>query len=112
MRKSSHWREGILIGVLLLSALWLGSRIWNLGSKAELAWSQAHDTKAEYQSLEERKSSLQANLASLQTPRGEDQAIRQAFGVARPGEEVIVVLPPATTTATTTPPWWDVWSWF
>ena len=112
MRKGGYWREGILIGVLVLSAFWLGSLIWNLGSKAELAWSQAHNTKAEYEQLEARKATLQANLSTLQTPRGQDAAIREAFGVARPGEEVIVVVPPASTTATTTKPWWDVFSWF
>jgi cell division protein FtsB len=113
MRKGANWREGILIGVLILSALWLGSLIWNLAGKSELAWQQAHDTKTEYAQLEARKATLQSDLNALQTPRGQDAAIREAFGVARPGEEVIVVVPPATTTATTSPTWWQEFTgWF
>ena len=63
--------------------------------------------------LEERKTSLEANLAALETARGKDAAIRTAFGVARPGEEIIVVVPPSP--ATTTPPlsWWQkILGWF
>jgi cell division protein FtsB len=108
-----EWRRGLAVGVLALTALWLGSRIWSLAGKAELAWRQAHDTEAEYEALETRQAALAANLAALETPRGRDAAMREAFGVARPGEEVIVVVPPATTSATATPPWWRrVFNWF
>jgi cell division protein FtsB len=112
MRKGANWREGILIGVLALSALWLGTLIWNLAGKSELAWQQAHDTKIEYQQLEARRATLQGDLDALSTPLGQDAAIREAFGVARPGEEVIVVVPPATTTATSSPGLWqDLFGW-
>ena len=112
MRKGASWREGVVIGLLALLALWLGTLIWSLASKAHLAWQQAHDTKTEYAALEARKADLSASLTALQTPRGQDAAIREAFGVARPGEEVIIVVPPASSTATTTPSWWqDLFGW-
>jgi cell division protein FtsB len=112
MRRRIDWRQVLISVALAASALWLGSLIWNLGSKAQLAWQQAHDTKSEYQQLEARKATLQANLDALQTPRGQDAAVREAFGVARPGEEVIVVVPPVATSTPVKPPWWDVWAWF
>lgn len=113
MKRRTDWRQVLLTIGLVLLAIYLGSRIWNLGSKASLAWHQAHDTKSEYEALEARKSALEANLAALATPRGQDAAVREAFGVAKPGEEVIVVVPPATTSATTTRSWWGtVKSWF
>ncbi len=106
-------REGIIIGVLLLAVLWLLSLIWGLVGKAQLAISQAHDTESQYQALEKRKATLEASLSSLETARGQDAAIRTAFGVARPGEEVIVVVPPADQASTSTPSWWQrLWSWF
>jgi hypothetical protein len=75
--------------------------------------SEAQEAKWQYQALEERKATLEANLAALATARGKDAAIRTTFGVARPGEEVIVVVPPATATATATPSWWQkIFSWF
>ena len=113
MRRRIDWKKGIAIGVLSLTAFWLGSLIVNLAGKAHLAWQEAHGTQAQYEALETRKTELAANLAALQTPRGQDAAIRQAFGVARPGEEVIIVVPPASTTATTTPSLWrQILNWF
>lgn len=106
-------RQGITIGVLLLASLWLASLIWGLFGKARIAVSEAQEAKLQYETLEERRTVLEANLAALGTARGQDAAIRTAFGVARPGEEVIVVVPPATATPTTTPSWWErIVSWF
>jgi cell division protein FtsB len=110
--RAKEMQQGMTIGLLLLVAFWLGSSIWGLVEKAQIAVSQANETKAEYQSLQERKTTLEANLAAINTPEGQDAAIRLAFGVARPGEEVIVVVPPAPA-ATTTPSWWQrVLGWF
>lgn len=111
--RAKEWRRGVLIGFLLLVIFWLVSLIWGLAEKAHIAVSQANDAKRQYQSLEERKAQIEDNLAVLSTARGQEAAIRTAFGVARPGEEVIVVVPP--TPATTTPPlsWWQkLFSWF
>ena len=111
--RAKQWQRGVIIGVLLLAAFWLVSLIWGLAGKASIAVSQANDAKGQYQALEKRKVALEANVAALATPLGQDAAIRTSFGVARPGEEVIVVVPP--TVATTTPPlsWWQiVLSWF
>lgn len=56
---------------------------------------------------------LEANLAALRSERGQDAAIRTAFGVARPGEEVIVVVPPEMKAPTTTQTWWQkILDWF
>lgn len=105
--RAKQWRQGILIGILLIVAFWLATSIWGLADKAHIAVSQAGEAKWQYQALEERKAVLEANLAALATERGKDAAIRTSFGVARPGEEVIVVVPPVATTATTTEPWWQ-----
>ncbi|MFA6414577.1 MAG: hypothetical protein WC217_03650 [Candidatus Paceibacterota bacterium] len=111
--RAKQWRKGVLIGILLLVIFWLASSIWSLAGKAHIAVSQAQEVKWQYDELEKRKVALEANLAALATPRGKEAAIRTAFGVAKPGEEVIVVVPPAP--ASTTPPqsWWQkILSWF
>jgi len=103
----------MILGVLLVVAFWLTTSIWSLADKALIAVTQARESRAEYESLEARRAVLEANLAALATPRGKDAAIRTAFGVARPGEEVIVVVPPATTTPVPELSWWDkVLNWF
>ena len=111
--RGKQWRQGLTVGILLLVAFWLGSLIWGLVGKAEIAISQAHDTRAQYDELEARKLKLESNLATLATPLGRDAAIRTAFGVAKPGEEVIVVVPPQTASTTPSLPWWRrVLDWF
>lgn len=111
--RARQLRQGIIIGALLLFAFWLLSLIWGLAGKAQVAINEAHNVQRQYQEIEKRKASLEANLSALKTERGQDSAIRTTFGVARPGEEVIVVVPP--TPATTTPElsWWQkVFNWF
>ena len=111
--RAKEWQQGILIGILLLVAFWLVSLIWGLAGKTHIAVSQANDARQQYQALDARRASLEANLAALATSRGQDAAIRTAFGVARPGEEVIVVVPPTAATATPSLTWWQkILSWF
>lgn len=111
--RAKELRQGVLIGVLLLVAFWLISLLWSLAGKAQIAITQANAAQRQYTALEKRKTELEASVQELSTQRGQSAAIRTAFGVARPGEEVIVVVPPASTTPTVVPPWWvRVWRWF
>ena len=106
-------RNGLLIGILMLVAFWLASLIWGLAGKAQVAVDEAGKARRRYQALENRKEALEADLAALETARGKDAAIRIAFGVARPGEEVIVVVPSETATSTQELSWWrKILSWF
>ena len=112
MRKE-QWQQGILISILLLVTFWLLSLIVGLVGKAQIAVGEAHNAQRQYQALEERKAVLEGNLAALASQRGQDAAIRTAFGVARPGEEVIVVVPSDSKVPTTTPSWWQrLLDWF
>ena len=111
--RTKEWKKGVIAGFLMLVAFWLGSLIWGLAGKAQIAITQANEVKRQYAMIEARKATLEANLATLRTEHGRDAAIRTSFGVARPGEEVIVVVPPAATTPTATPSWWQrVLNWF
>jgi hypothetical protein len=111
--RANQWRRVLVVCGLLVVALGLVSLIVGLAGKMHIAITEAHNVQQQYQQLEARKATLQANLDAISTERGQDTAIRTAFGVARPGEEVIVVLPPQL--ATTTPPvaWWqEILNWF
>ena len=111
--RAKQVRQGILIGITILVALWLLSLIWGLMGKAQIAVSEARNAERQYQAFEERKQMLEANLSALATDRGRDAVIRTTFGVARPGEEVIVVVPPAVASPTTTLSWWQkILNWF
>ena len=111
--RGRHMQQGFLMAGLLLTSFWLISLIWGLVGKARIAVGEAHDAQREYKTLEASRDKLQKNLDALATPLGQDAAIRTAFGVARPGEEVIVLLPPATATTTPESSWWQkVVDWF
>jgi cell division protein FtsB len=107
-------KQGVLVAFLVLVALWLATLVWGLAHKAKIAWQAAQETKAEYAELQGRQAALTATISSLKTPRGQEAAIRQAFGVAKPGEEVIIVVPPKEATTTPPPPglWERLWGWF
>ena len=107
------WYRGFLIGLLIVLIVWVSSLIFGLVGKARLAVSEKNDIERQYQSLQVRKAALREDLSMLATARGRDMAIRTAFGVARPGEEVIVVVPPIAEAPTSTPSWWErVLGWF
>jgi len=111
--RAKQLQQGVFLGVLLLAIFWLISLIWGLVGKAQVAVREARDAQAQHEELLGRRSVLEANLAALETERGKDGAIRTAFGVARPGEDVIVVVPPVATTSTPELSWWQkVLNWF
>lgn len=86
-------REYVIAAALALLIVWLVSLIFGIVRKEELARKTVAETKLELAELEEREATLQANLAELATDRGQEASLRQTFGVARPGEEVIIVVP-------------------
>jgi len=111
--RAKQLRRGFVIGGLLLAAFWLASLIFGLSGKAHIAVSQAREGEWQYRELEARRIALEADIAALATARGKDAAIRTAFGVARPGEEVIVVVPPVAATSTAPLSWWQrLLDWF
>ncbi len=108
-----EWRQGLWIGLLLVVAGWLVYLIWGLSGKVAIALEQEREVRAQYAALEERRKALEVDLMVLATERGQDAAIRESFGVAKSGEEVIVLVPPTTATATPSLPWWKrLFSWF
>ncbi len=98
--------EYVVAGLLALALLWLLWLVWGIARKEEIARHAAEDSKAQLAILEERQKVLDANLAELNTPRGQEATLRQTYGVAKPGEEVIIVVPPKEATSTPPAPWW------
>lgn len=106
-------RQGLTLGVLALVAVWLSVAIWGLVGKARIAMSEAREVEQQYAAIQARKEALQTSVDALSTDFGRDAAIRTAFGVARPGEEVIVVVPLKEATTTPEPTLWQrVLNWF
>lgn len=104
--KAARVREYIIAGLLALLIVWLLVLIVGIFRKEEIARRTAHETSAQLAILREREASLTESMAELKTPRGHEATLRETYGVARPGEEVIIVVPPKEATTTLPVPWW------
>ena len=62
--------------------------------KEEIARHAVNETRQELASLTVREKTLQKNIEDLNTARGQEASIRETYGVARAGEEVIIVVEP------------------
>jgi cell division protein FtsB len=108
------YKDIAVTGLLVLGIVWFGFLTWGIFAKEERARHDVADARGQLASLEEREATLQADLDELNTSRGQEAALRDTLGVAKPGENVIIVVPPAAaTSSTTTRPWWRaVLDWF
>lgn len=92
--KKATSRELLIIAGLGLLIIWLIFLVISIAKKERIARNTAYDTKGQLAVLEERKNTLSQNIDELNTDRGQEAALRQTYGVARPGEDVIIVVPP------------------
>jgi cell division protein FtsB len=88
---------------VFLSLLW---GVIGLIGKEERARMAAKEAEADLTSLSEREAKLAASIAELSTERGQEASLREAYGVARPGEEVIIVVSPGEGEKLGELPWW------
>jgi len=99
-------REYLIAGALALAIVWLLFLILGIYRKEEVARHAAAETQEQLRTLKEREDTLRGNLEELGTERGHEATLRETYGVARPGEEVIIVVPPKEATSTPKLPWW------
>lgn len=89
--------------VLFTICFAVGKGAWNMYGTMSRAKAEASETRHRYDELVQRKEDVQASLHNLGTEYGTEAALRERFGVARPGEIVILLTdieaaPAATTT--------------
>lgn len=102
-RPPREYAIGAVLLLVFFSLLW---GVIGLIGKEERARLAAKEAKAELASLSEREAKLTASLAELSTARGQEASLRETYGVARPGEEVIIVVAPGEGEALGELPWW------
>jgi hypothetical protein len=111
--RAKQVKQVVIVVASLAVAAWLACLIWELSGKARIAISEEREARRQLAALENRKATLEATLEELQTERGQDGAIRTAFGVAKAGEELIVVIPPEEPPEPPPKSWWRRWfGWF
>lgn len=111
-RKRRPPRDYVIAGILILVLAWLLFLFWGILRKEEVARTTAEDTKRELAALSAREETLKQNIADLHTERGQEASIRETYGVAKPGEEVIIVVPAEQGETVPKDSWWKVFlSW-
>jgi len=65
---------------------------WEVFKKANLARTLKNSAEYELSELEEQQGRLESNIERLGTDWGIEQEVREKFGVAKEGEEVVVIV--------------------
>lgn len=108
-RRAPDYKQIALAVFLVILLSWLLYMVWDIYEKEERARYAAEDAKSELAALSEREATLSANLSDLSTERGREASLRETYGVARPGEEVIIVVAPEGGQELGELPWWRKW---
>ena len=74
---------------------------WNMYKRAEMAKEDSIKSQKDLAQITEQDNSAKAEVNRLSTASGIEAALRERFGVVRPGEGVIVLKGVSTTMATT-----------
>lgn len=106
-KRAAQIREYLIASALALALLWLIFLIFGIARKEEVARHAVKDTQTQLAELQQRQATLQANLNDLSTQRGQEAVLRQTYGVAKPGEEVIIVVPPNAPPPALKLSWWQ-----
>lgn len=100
---------------LVLILILVGQSVIRLYGRERAIALEEQSLRRALASLAARRAELAAEVAALETDRGVEAAIRERFGVVKPGEKVInLVGAPATSAPTAVnPSWWqEVVGWF
>jgi len=90
--------------ILLTICFAVGKGAWNMYGTMSRAQAEASETRKRHDELVRRKEDVQASLHNLETEYGSEAALRERFGVARPGEIVILLTDVEAPVASTTTP--------
>lgn len=93
LQKSHHTIYSVMGTVLLLTlCLFLCINVIRSIARFRSVKLKEQESKEQYLNLGEMKASLEATLEGSDTPFGIEKTLRETYGYALPGEEVIVVV--------------------
>ncbi|MEO6536555.1 MAG: hypothetical protein ABIT47_02600 [Candidatus Paceibacterota bacterium] len=92
-RKKVSTRDMVKTGILLLAIVWFSFLVYSIYKKEEVARRTVHQTQTDLAALDARTKTLAGTVGDMDTQRGQEASVRETFGVAKPGEDVIIVVP-------------------
>jgi len=82
----------ILVALIFIAA----TSVWGVFKKERESASLRAQAENELQELRVRESQLGADIESLRTDRGLEEALREQYGLGERGEQLIVIVDPPT----------------
>ena len=109
LRKSYFFYNHLVLVTLVAAILFLSFSLFSLFQKERQSLIQKQETDTQLVDVESRKATLEKDLATLETTRGQEALLRDTFDIAHPGEDIIVLLdaPSATSTKKITKDFWS-----
>ncbi|MDE2213222.1 MAG: hypothetical protein KGJ34_01670 [Patescibacteria group bacterium] len=96
---------GLLLGVMLLGFLAAGAALaaWHMYGKLQEATAASDGATSQLALLTAQDTQVKSDISDLSTSRGVEAALRERYGVIKPGEGVIQVVeaPPTATSSDT-----------
>lgn len=85
------WRR---LGIILLFGLvvFAGFAVKGVWQKEQESRAMRHEAEIELAELQRQEAKLSENIGELKSDRGIEAALREQYGVARKGEELVVII--------------------
>lgn len=97
-------RRLLMLGLVVL-ILFAAAGVWSAYQKERESAALRVESQNSLENLSSEHDQLVANIATLQTDRGKEAALRQEYAVGKKGEQLVIIVGPSTDTpaqATTT----------
>lgn len=107
MKRKPNMRDLVKTGLWLLAIVWLCFLVFSIYKKEEVARRTVSETQAEVAALDSRTQTLSGTVGDMDTQRGQEASVRETFGVAKPGEDVIIVVPKKDAPPPLPPTFWQ-----
>jgi len=108
------FRRLLMLGILIL-ILFAIDGVWTIYLKDKESLVQRREAEVDLKDLAQRKDRLTADIRSLDTDRGKEEALRGQYEIGKQGEGLIIIVDekPATTTPPVEKKWYEkVFPWW
>lgn len=87
------WRRLGIAGLFVLVLVAAGG-VWSVYQKERESLSLRQEAENQYSTLSQQEAQLKNDIASLETDRGKEAALREQYAVGKKGEGLVIIVDP------------------